>query len=291
MAEQESSVVIVSNEEEVEQPAEKPQKPQKPQDGTPPVEDNAPEAEPDDDDQDGDDHKSRLQERFKKLTSQREEARADAAKAQQRAADLEARLAALEKPQQAEKAQEPQKPQPADYTDAFEYAEHLAEWAAKQALIARDAEERKKAEESAKAKVVDGWRERLAAVKTEIPDFDEAITASDVVVSDAVRDAIIESDAGPRILYHLAEHPELAKAIADMTPAASLRAIGRLEAKFEKKAAVDEPPATKPKTSKAPAPITPLRSSSTVADAVTADGDFTGSYEDYKRLRYAGKIR
>jgi hypothetical protein len=186
MAEQESSVVIVSNEEEVEQPAEKPQKPQKPQDGTPPVEDNAPEAEPDDDDQDGDDHKSRLQERFKKLTSQREEARADAAKAQQRAADLEARLAALEKPQQAEKAQEPQKPQPADYTDAFEYAEHLAEWAAKQALIARDAEERKKAEESAKAKVVDGWRERLAAVKTEIPDFDEAITASDVVVSDAV---------------------------------------------------------------------------------------------------------
>lgn len=290
MSERESSVVIVSNEEDAEHPAEKPQEPQKPQDETPPADDKTPETDPEDGDQEGDDHKSRLQERFKKITSQREEARADAAKAQQRAAELEARLAAFEKPQQTEKAQDA-KPQPADFTDAFEYAERLAEWAAKQALIARDAEERKKAEESAKAKVVDGWRERLAAVKTEIPDFDEAITASDVVVSDAVRDAIIESDAGPRILYHLAEHPELAKAIADMTPAASLRAIGRLEAKFEKKAVADEPPATKPKTSKAPAPITPIRGTSTVADAVTADGEFTGSYEDYKRLRSAGKIR
>jgi len=289
MAEQESSVVIVSNEEEAKQPVENTPEPQ--QDETPPGEDKTPETEPDEDDQDGDDHKSRLQERFKKLTSQREEARADAAKAQQRAADLEARLAAIEKPQHAEKPQEPQKPQPADFTDAFEYAERLAEWAAKQALIARDAEERKKTEELAKAKVVDGWRERLTAVKAEIPDFDDAITASDVVVSDAVRDAIIESDAGPRILYHLAEHPELAKAIADMTPAASLRAIGRLEAKFEKKAVADEPPATRPKTSKAPAPITPIRGTSTVADAVTADGEFTGSYEDYKRLRSAGKIR
>jgi len=37
------------------------------------------------------------------------------------------------------------------------------------------------------------------------------------VVSNEVRDAIFESEVGPRILYHLAENPEIAEQLQGMT--------------------------------------------------------------------------
>ena len=114
------------------------------------------------------------------------------------------------------------------------------------------------------------------------------IASSDVSVSDQVRDAILESDVGPRILYHLAENPEVAQSLNSLTVQAALRMLGRLEAKFEKVEA--EEPAAKPAPtkSKAPAPISPIRGSGAVPDVSDAD---KMDFQQWKAARKAGKIR
>jgi hypothetical protein len=72
-----------------------------------------------------------------------------------------------------------------------------------------------------------------------------------------------------------------------MTLTAALRAIGRLEAQYEK---TDAKPVVG--KSKAPAPINPIRSAANGRDVnLTSDGQFHGSYQAWRAARLAGKIR
>jgi hypothetical protein len=122
-----------------------------------------------------------------------------------------------------------------------------------------------------------------------MPDFEAMVSSADVTVSNEVRDAIFESDVGPRILYHLAENPDFAQKLQGMTLTAALRTIGKLEAQYEK-----TEPQTKPAVgkSKAPVPINPIKSAANGRDvALTSDGQFHGSYQAWKAARLAGKIR
>lgn len=256
---------------------------------------------PDDDEDDEKEQKqehksSKLQERFSKLTQQREEARQELQREKQAREALEARLKALEdagKPQEEAKLDPNAKPDPAAFTDAFEYAEKLAEWSAKQALAQRDKQEKEKAENEARQKIATAWNERVTAAKTEMPDYDEVIASSDVVVSDAVRDAILDSDIGPKLIYHLAENEELAKRIQGMSDSKALRELGKLEAMLEKKPEPEkkEEPAQKPVVSKAPAPIEPIRNGSVMENKINSNGEFTGTPAEYRALRRAGKIK
>jgi hypothetical protein len=130
----------------------------------------------------------------------------------------------------------------------------------------------------------------VETAKAELPDFDDIVASSDVVVNDDIRDAILESDVGPKILYHLAENEDIAKKIAGMNPKAALREIGKLEARFEAKPEVEKAaPIVK---SKAPAPIQPLRGSGGVADVpMSSNGEWHGTFAAWKEARKAGKIR
>ena len=122
-----------------------------------------------------------------------------------------------------------------------------------------------------------------------MPDFDDMVGSADVVVSNEVRDAIFESEVGPRILYHLAENPEYAEKLSSMTVASALRNIGKLEAQYEKTEPTSKTVVGK---SKAPAPINPIRSAANGRDVpLTSDGKFEGSYQAYKAARMAGRIR
>ena len=100
---------------------------------------------------------------------------------------------------------------------------------------------------------------------------------------------VLESDVGPRILYELASDDELADKLTKASTASALKMIGKLEAKFEAKA--EEPAKSKPVAvkSNAPAPINPLRGSSNSGTTV-ADSENL-SFQDYRKLRRAGKIR
>lgn len=228
----------------------------------------------------------KLEKRFSELTKARKEAEA-------RAEDLEKRLAALEgtKAQPAQAQPEAnQRPTPDQFKDAFDYAEALADWSAEQALVRREQEVKQKEAETQKQKVIQTWQQKLEATKAELPDYEDMVASSSVAVNDTVRDAILESDVGPRILYELASDDDLAEKLTGLSTSGALKLIGKLEAQFEK---TEEPAKAEKKTvaakSKAPEPIRPLRSTSGVAD-VGMDGNDM-SYQQWKAARQAGKIR
>jgi hypothetical protein len=240
----------------------------------------------------------KLERRFSEITKQREAAREEARLERQRREELEARLRDYEaksnpQPAQAEAEDLGEEPKPEQFSDMFEYAKALAEYTADKKLAERDQEERNRkaaAEQEAKFKA---WADRVNAVKSEMPDFDDMVQSSDVRVSDPVRDAIMESDHGPRILYHLAENTELAKKLAEMSAVSAVREIGKIEARFERDSKASAPE-VKPVVgkSKAPAPISPLRGAVNTVDAgLDADGNFHGTYQQWKAARAAKRIR
>ena len=233
----------------------------------------------------------KLEKRFSEITKQREEARKEAQTERQARVELEQRLAALEQQRQPQQAVNiDQEPQPSQFADAFEYAKALAEYSTEKALAERDRQVAQAREQEAQQKIIQSWAQKVQEAKAELPDFDDLVASSDVVVNNAVRDAILESDVGPRILYHLAENNDLAKKIAGLSPNAALREIGRLEAKFEVKPDTKQ---TAPVVrSKAPTPIQPIRGGQGQADVpLSANGEWHGSYQAWKLARKAGKIR
>ena len=241
----------------------------------------------------------KLEKRFSELTKQREEARKEAAKERDAREALEKRISELEGRAEPKPVEENVKPQPSQFNDAFEYAEALAEWSAEQAILNREKQDAERKAQEERQKLAESWKQREATIKADLPDYDEMIaSAADVQVNDVIRDAIVESDVGPRILYHLAENPELVDVLNSSSPVKALREIGKLEAKFEAKAVTKEVPKSeaeqKPQVarSKAPAPITPIKASSVVADVgVDTNGEFHGTYQQWREARKAGRVR
>jgi chromosome segregation ATPase len=231
----------------------------------------------------------KLEKRFSEITKQREAARAEAKAEREARESLEQRLREVEgrlQPQAEEKSET--EPQPEQFTDMYEYAKALTDYRVDVRL-----KEEKQKEVNAKVaaereKVINTWADRVQTAKKEIPDFEDMVGSADVVVSNEVRDAIFESEVGPRILYHLAENPEIGQKLQGMTLTAALKAIGKLEAKFE----TTEPISKTVGKSKAPAPINPIRSAANGRDVnLTANGEFHGSYQAWKAARLAGRIR
>lgn len=232
----------------------------------------------------------KLERRFSEITKQRETARAEAQREREAREVLEAKVRDLEA--KATPIAEPvadQEPLPEQFTDMYEYAKALTDYRVDQRM-----NEEKQKEVQAKAaaerdKVINVWADRVKAAKSEIPDFDDMVGSADVTVSNEVRDAIFESEVGPRILYHLAENPEIATKLQGMTLTSALRHIGRLEAQFEKTEPQIKPVVGK---SKAPSPINPIRSAANGRDVnLTGDGEFHGSYQAWRAARLAGRIR
>lgn len=239
----------------------------------------------------------KLERRFSEITKQREAAREEARLERERREQLEARLKEYES-KVTPQAQAPQddlgeEPRADQFSDMYEYAKALAEYAADKKLAERDQQELNRkaaAEQEVKFKA---WADRVNAVKSTLPDFDDIVQSSEVRVSDPVRDAIIESEHGPQILYYLAENTEFAQKLAGMSLVSAVREIGKIEARYEReaKASVPEVKPTVGK-SKAPAPISPLRGAVNTVDAgLDADGNFHGTYQQWKAARAARRIR
>jgi hypothetical protein len=232
--------------------------------------------------------KPKVKMRFDEVTKQRDLAKQEAEQAKMRAQELEQELKAI-KSQAAPKQEQSrdEKPRPDQFTDAFEYAEALADWSAENAVMRARQEDVEKKLQEERSKVIDNWNKKLEATKSELPDYDDMVASADVMVSNEVRDAILESDVGPRILYHLAENPEIAEKISKASLITALREIGKLEARFEK----TEPKEVKTvaQKSKAPAPISPIKAGSSEQVIITDTDKMT--YAQYKAMRQAKRIR
>jgi hypothetical protein len=231
----------------------------------------------------------KLERRFSEITKQREEARKEAQQEREARQALETRLAALERQPAPQAPKVDEEPQPSQFNDAFEYAKALAEYTADKRIGEMRKQDAEAKEAQERQKVIDQWANKVQAAKTSLPDFDDIVASSDVVVNDDIRDAILESDVGPQILYHLAENEDVAKKIAGLSAKQALREIGKLEARFEAK---ETAPETKPITrSKAPQPIQPLRGSSPADVPMSTNGEWHGTFQAWKEARKAGKIR
>ena len=238
----------------------------------------------------------KIERRFSEITKQREAARQEAERERQARIDLENKVKELESklspPVPQEKVEADPKPKPEQFSDMFEYAEALAEWTADKRFKEEKVKEAAQKAEQERQKVLDTWANRVQDFRSKTPDFDDMVGSADVVVSNEVRDAIFESDVGPQILYHLAENPDVAKKLQGMSPLGALRMLGKLEAKFEEPAQPQTQRETAVKTSKAPAPISPIKA--TASGPVTDLDDkrqFHGSYQAWKAARLAGRIR
>lgn len=121
--------------------------------------------------------------------------------------------------------------------DEVAYRKHIREISAEEARKAARGvldETKRNEQQQSRAKT---WKERSAAFAAEHTDFTEKVYADDVQISESMFEAITESEHGPAIAYYLADNPEEAERIANMSAAAAGRAIGRIEAKLESQSA------------------------------------------------------
>ena len=255
------------------------------------IEQSEPEAKEEAEEQKPEKQKDKLNKRFDKVTKRAQEAEAKARELEERLKSYEA--GNTQQPQQ-ETVRSEDKPQASQFNDAFEYAEALAEWSAENALKQRDVQEAQRKAQEAQEKVLKTWNEKIEKAKADLPDFDRMVKSSEIVVSDPIRDSIIESDVGPQLLYHLATNEDFAQQLTEMPVAKALRELGKLEAKFEAKESKPSK-ADKKETvssSKAPEPIRPLSGGKVGKDVmIDTNGEFHGTYAQWKAARQAGKVR
>lgn len=258
-----------------------------------------PKADPDKEAQGLDKKEGKLNKRFSELTEQRKAAEAKAETerlraeaAERKAADLEARLNPPKKDDEGPKRDQ--------FASDAEYEQARVDYRVDLKLKEKDAKEAEVKQNERREKTIKDFKSRQEAFVKEKPDYAEKLEAAEVVVSNEVRDMIVDSDFGPQILYHFADHPEEAERIRDMTAAGAARAFGKLEARFEKekapqgasKSEAKEVSAPKVEISKAPAPITPLKGANAPADLpINGKGEWTGTYQEYKAAVEAGKIK
>jgi len=232
----------------------------------------------------------KLEKRFSELTKRAKQAEAEKQALEARLQELESKVAPA--PQQIEQDILGEKPQASQFQDAFEYAEALAEWSAEKALVERDKQEQQRKVEIERQEVIKSWTSKLEKAKAELPDFDEMVASSKVQVRDEVRDAILESDVGPQILYQLASDDDLAQRISSLPVNKALKELGKLEVQFERKEAPAEVKSEPVARTKAPAPIKPLTAGKGTGDVlIDGDGAFHGTYAQWKAARQAKRIR
>lgn len=95
------------------------------------------------------------------------------------------------------------------------------------------------------------WEAKQDAARSDFADYDEKVIdgAHNWPCSEVAAEAIRTSDAGPRVAYHLASHPDEARRINGLSPLAQVLAIGKIEAE------VSTTPAEAPaRTTSAPKP-------------------------------------
>lgn len=168
-------------------------------------------------------------------------------KANAELASLRAEIEALKTtPKPAEKQTEsaPKREEFGSYEDFVEAkALHTARQETKKELEAFKSESKKEREESTKAKAAAEFTARRDAViqagQKAFPDFDAAINDAVeeglIPVKGPLFEALMDSDVGEKLVYHLAKNPAEAERIQKLSVYAQLRELGKLEDKLSAK--------------------------------------------------------
>jgi hypothetical protein len=230
------------------------------------------------DEQETDDEAKEVQKRkrggFQKKLEQREA----------RIAELEAQLAKTAPkesvPQVAEKPK-------LDSYDTYEaYYEALADWKVEQRFKDQEVKSKQEAVKREQETAYEAYVRKTAEFKTANKDFDDAIAemVEADVVTDAMQQAIVQSDMGPEVAYYLAKHPEEAERLSKLGFVAVNKAIGRIEERIE--ASKSSKPVVK--TTNAPPPVKPISGANARATAIDPYSGPT-EFEAYKAWREKNK--
>lgn len=185
-----------------------------------------------------------IQKRINELTRKARENERQAKAEQERREAVERELEALRKGEGAE-------PKPDKFESYEEYLEAKADWLVEQKLKQHSNKSEADRRRAVEAEETTRKAARLDAVylegKESYKDFDETFQAFAEAMPDAVAikpalDSVLESDRAPDLLYYIAKNPTVASRLADMSPLAQAREIGRLEAMFESKKLTTAPP-------------------------------------------------
>jgi hypothetical protein len=222
---------------------------------------------------------------FQKERKRRKEAEERAARAEAEARELRARLTPP-----AEDNPRPKKEQFGDDVDRF--ADAVAEW--------KLTEQRR---QDALADQQRRVKERADELRGEYADFDDTLKAgAEIEVRPNALKALLDCGENiPDLQYYLIKHPEEMARINEFTELGAAREYGRILSRLEieRDKSVVEPPlevtskvTTLRSVSQAPKPISPLKGAKSAPSAsLDANGEFTGSFQDYKAQRRAGLIK
>ncbi len=228
--------------------------------------------------------KKGIQKRFSDLTAEKKAAQAEAAEAKRLADEARAVAAALraqfeEVQAKAAKladaaptvasAEEDPAPDRAAFEDPDAYAAAVAGHAARAEIRKaneRAAAARKEAADAAAAEAEKTrqaainaqietlhktFNERVAAAKTELPEFDELVTNNEKLhLRNDVFFAIERAELAPHILLHIAKNPDLAESLNKLDPINAAMRLGEIQAEIRV--------ARKPKPTKAAEPVSPV---------------------------------
>jgi hypothetical protein len=180
--------------------------------------------------------------------------------------ELETR-ARIQQEQQIKAPADDPEPKESDYENYSDYVKAIGEHAARRAYRAeKQAEQEKAAKE---ARMTEEQRqnarqqELIEAGESKYDDFEDVVKADRNEYSRAAYLAMLESDIGAEMLYHLASNPEEGKRIAGLPAFKQAAEIGKLEDKLLAK--------PKKQISKAPEPITPVSSGKASNDTTLDD--------------------
>lgn len=159
----------------------------------------------------------------------------------------------------AESRQAAAAPKPSDYASDDEYdaavLDHRIESGIDRGLAKTAQQQADKFAQEAQSAAAETYEQRVSEVKTRIPDWADVVgKAVDVGMSRALHEALMDSDKGPDLVYHLAKNPSEAERLNSMSVRQMDREIGRLELTIGTKAAPTPPAA---RTTNAPPPVRP----------------------------------
>ena len=153
-----------------------------------------------------------------------------------------------------------------DFDDYEDYqraqTEHIATNIADQRIaeITQQSDERQRNQvEEQNVAAYNTARENLLGNGVEsFSDFEEVAMSENLTISPSMADAVLVSDRGHEVMYHLGKNPRVAERISVMTPVQQLLELGRLEASLSPSR----------KASGAPAPTNPVTQRGNTSGAV-----------------------
>jgi len=157
------------------------------------------------------------------------------------------------------------KPKVENFETEADYLEALTDWKVEQGFRTEREKVSKEVATVDEKKAIDETYQELDEIcekgRTKYADFNELVLTDDFKFSDAELAAILLSDTAEDVLYYLGKHPEEAAEIAKLPPLKVAHEFGKIEARLH------APPPRK-RTTNAPEPITPVKTTGVTEKAL-----------------------